>query len=162
MDRSYRWQLNGADETQSFAQTLAELLEPGDFLSLEGDLGAGKTTFTQGLARGLGIKGAVNSPTFTIVKEYMGRLPLYHFDVYRVGDDIESVGADDYFYGEGVCVVEWASMIEPRLPEERLTVTLERAEEADERIVTLTPQGQRYVELCEELSRNADVSNRHV
>lgn len=162
MDKAYRWELRGADETREFAGALAALLESGDFLSLEGDLGAGKTTFTQGLASGLGVKGAVNSPTFTILKEYRGRLPLYHFDVYRVGEDIESVGADDYFYGDGVCVVEWASLIEAWLPEARLTITLSRAGDSDDRIVALFPCGQRYVELCEEFERNAGFGDRHV
>lgn len=162
MEKAYRWRLEESEETRSFASALAALVAPGDFLSLEGDLGAGKTTFTQGLAAGLGVKGPVNSPTFTILKEYAGRLPLYHFDVYRVGEDIDSVGVDDYFYGDGVCVVEWASLIEAWLPQERLTVTLRRGDEADERIVTLSPRGERYVELCEEFERNAGFGDRHV
>ncbi|MET3291711.1 tRNA (adenosine(37)-N6)-threonylcarbamoyltransferase complex ATPase subunit type 1 TsaE [Brevibacillus fluminis] len=162
MEKTYKWRLDNAGKTRDFAAALAAMLAPGDFLSLEGDLGAGKTTFTQGLAQGLGIKGAVNSPTFTIMKEYAGRLPLYHFDVYRVGEDIESVGADEYFYGDGVCVVEWASLIEAWLPQDRLTIMLGRGDENDVRFIALSPQGKRYVELCEEFERNAGFGDRHV
>ncbi|MDA5109814.1 tRNA (adenosine(37)-N6)-threonylcarbamoyltransferase complex ATPase subunit type 1 TsaE [Brevibacillus thermoruber] len=151
---TYRWTLSGVGDTQRFAERLAERLRPGDFLALEGDLGAGKTTFTQGLARGLGVRQVVNSPTFTIIKEYQGRLPLYHMDVYRVGDDVDSLGLDEYFFGDGVCVVEWASLIEDVLPQERLTVIL-RNEGADTRRIELVPQGERYVTLCEEFDVDA-------
>ncbi|GED61282.1 tRNA (adenosine(37)-N6)-threonylcarbamoyltransferase complex ATPase subunit type 1 TsaE [Brevibacillus formosus] len=153
-DMSYTWRLTGAQETQRFAEQLAGLLEPGDFLAMEGDLGAGKTTFTQGLAKGLGVRQVVNSPTFTIIKEYQGRLPLYHMDVYRVGDDPGSLGLDDYFFGEGVCVVEWASLIEDVLPTDRMTVFLRREGE-EQRMIELVPQGNRYVKLCEEFDFDA-------
>jgi len=151
---TYTWRLSGAAQTQRFAACLADQLQPGDLLALEGDLGAGKTTFTQGLGRGLGVRQVVNSPTFTIIKEYQGRLPLYHMDVYRVGDDVDSLGLDDYFFGEGVCVVEWASLIEDVLPNERLTVYL-RTEGAEERTIELVPLGARYVNLCEEFDFDA-------
>ncbi|KZE48431.1 tRNA threonylcarbamoyladenosine biosynthesis protein TsaE [Brevibacillus parabrevis] len=150
----YIWKLAGAQETQRFAEQLAQCLVPSDFLALEGDLGAGKTTFTQGLARGLGVRQVVNSPTFTIIKEYQGRLPLYHMDVYRVGDDPDSLGLDDYFFGEGVCVVEWASLLEDYLPADRLTVFLRTSGE-DERSIELCPKGERYVKLCEEFDFDA-------
>ncbi|GED52697.1 MULTISPECIES: tRNA (adenosine(37)-N6)-threonylcarbamoyltransferase complex ATPase subunit type 1 TsaE [Brevibacillus] len=146
----YEWNASGVEETLRFAEKLGVRLLPGDFLALEGDLGAGKTTFTQGLARGLEVKGTVNSPTFTIIKEYEGRLPLYHMDVYRVGEDVDSLGLDDYFFGEGVTVVEWASLIEDVLPPERLTVIL-RSEGDDARRIQLIPRGDRYVKLCEEI-----------
>ncbi|MDR7319200.1 tRNA (adenosine(37)-N6)-threonylcarbamoyltransferase complex ATPase subunit type 1 TsaE [Brevibacillus nitrificans] len=151
---AYKWTLSGVEETHRFAESLATLLQPGDFLALEGDLGVGKTTFTQGLGRGLGVKQVVNSPTFTIIKEYQGRLPFYHMDVYRVGDDVDSLGLDDYFFGEGVCVVEWASLIEEVLPADRLTVFL-RTEGEDVRLIELVPQGGRYVKLCEEFDFDA-------
>jgi tRNA threonylcarbamoyladenosine biosynthesis protein TsaE len=154
MTKEYRWVLHGEEETRRFAERFAAHLQPGDFLALEGALGAGKTTFTQGLARGLGIKKVVNSPTFTLIKEYMGRLPLYHMDVYRVEDDVFSLGLDEYFFGEGVCVVEWASLIEPYLPEERLTVTLARGE-GESRICLFEPRGERYVEKCERFDYDA-------
>ncbi|MGN7470918.1 tRNA (adenosine(37)-N6)-threonylcarbamoyltransferase complex ATPase subunit type 1 TsaE [Brevibacillus sp. SAFN-007a] len=150
----YTWKLAGPEETQRFAEQLAKSLAPGDFLALEGDLGAGKTTFTQGLARGLGVRQVVNSPTFTIIKEYQGRLPLYHMDVYRVGDDPDSLGLDDYFFGEGVCVVEWASLLAEYLPTDRLTVFLRAAGE-EARSIELCPQGERYVKLCEEFDFDA-------
>ncbi|MGF9816834.1 tRNA (adenosine(37)-N6)-threonylcarbamoyltransferase complex ATPase subunit type 1 TsaE [Brevibacillus agri] len=150
----YTWKLAGAEETQRFAEQLAKSLAPGDFLALEGDLGAGKTTFTQGLARGLGVRQVVNSPTFTIIKEYQGRLPLYHMDVYRVGDDPDSLGLDDYFFGEGVCVIEWASLLADYLPADRLTVYLRTAGE-EARSIELCPQGERYVKLCEEFDFDA-------
>jgi tRNA threonylcarbamoyladenosine biosynthesis protein TsaE len=151
---AYKWTLAGVNETQRFAERLAERLQPADLLALEGDLGAGKTTFTQGLARGLGVQRVVNSPTFTIIKEYQGRLPLYHMDVYRVGDDVDSLGLDDYFFGEGICVVEWASLIEDVLPPERLTIFLRKTGD-EQRSVELVPQGERYVRLCEEFDFDA-------
>jgi len=154
MATDFRWRLNDVDETQRFAEQLAAHLQPGDFLALEGELGAGKTTFTQGLARGLGINAVVNSPTFTIIKEYQGRLPLYHMDVYRVGDDIDALGLDEYFFGEGVCVVEWASLIEDVLPEERLTVVLRHTGDGG-RECCLEPRGSRYVKLCKEIDFDA-------
>lgn len=151
---AYKWTLAGVEQTKNFAERLAAFLQPGDLLALEGDLGAGKTTFTQGLARGLGVRNVVNSPTFTIIKEYQGRLPLYHMDVYRVGDDVDSLGLDDYFFGEGVCVVEWASLIEDVLPQERLTIFLRTAGD-EQRLIELVPQGDRYVRLCEEIDFDA-------
>ena len=95
------------EETQQLAQRLAQLLEPQHTITLEGDLGAGKTTFTQALAKGLGITRTVNSPTFTIMKQYNGRLPLNHLDVYRLADSDEDLGWDEIFYGDAVTVVEW-------------------------------------------------------
>lgn len=154
MTKQYWWVLHGEEETKSFAEQFAAFLEPGDFLALEGDLGAGKTTFTQGLARGLGIQKVVNSPTFTLIKEYMGTMPLYHMDVYRVEDDVASIGLDEYFFGEGVCVVEWASLIKPFLPDQRLTITLTRGED-ESRICLFEPIGQRYIEKCERFDDNA-------
>ena len=151
---SYTYQLQTTEETQRFAERLATFLQAGDFLALEGDLGAGKTTFTQGLAKGLGVKGVVNSPTFTIIKEYSGRLPLYHMDVYRVAEDADSLGLDDYFFGEGVCVVEWASLITDYLPDDRVTITLSITKD-NTREICLEPLGARYTALCEEFDRDA-------
>lgn len=158
MAKEYGWTFYSVQETRQFAQKLADRLQPADFLALEGDLGAGKTTFATGIARGLGITQAIQSPTFTIVKEYEGRLPLYHMDVYRVAADLSHHEVDEYFFGEGVCVVEWASLIEDLLPEERLTITLTAAGD-DVRKCVLTPYGQRYVDLCEEMRRDADFGN---
>lgn len=146
----YIMKTNSSEDTAQFAARLALLLKQGDLLALEGDLGAGKTTFTQGLAKGLGIKRIVNSPTFTIIKEYHGRLPLYHMDVYRVENSFEDLGFDEYFEGDGVTVVEWAHLIDEQLPEERLTIYIYN-EVNEERRIILVPKGQRYEQLCKEI-----------
>lgn len=146
----YEFTSNRTEDTLSFAEKLGKLLKKKDVLLLEGDLGAGKTTFTKGLAKGLGIKRNVNSPTFTIIKEYMGRLPLYHMDVYRLEDSFEDLGFDEYFEGDGVTVVEWAHYIEEQLPEERLAIHLFHQGD-DERRIEFRPVGARYESLCKEL-----------
>lgn len=119
----------GAGQTAQFAAELAKNAAPGMVICLDGDLGTGKTVFTQGFARGLGITEPVSSPTFTIVQVYEeGRLPLYHFDVYRIADvmEMEEIGYEDYFYGQGVCLVEWASLIREILPEQAMWVHMEK------------------------------------
>lgn len=138
------------NQTLEFAKRLAQMLQQGDVIALEGDLGAGKTTFTKGLAEGLGIKRTVNSPTFAIIKEYQGRLPLYHMDVYRVADEFEDLGFDEYFEGIGVTVVEWAHLIGEQLPGTLLTIYLYHQSEQARKIV-LRPAGTRYEELCKEI-----------
>ncbi|HLO12067.1 MAG TPA: tRNA (adenosine(37)-N6)-threonylcarbamoyltransferase complex ATPase subunit type 1 TsaE [Pseudoneobacillus sp.] len=135
------------DKTKDFAKRLASKLKPGDVIALEGDLGAGKTTFTKGLAEGLDIKKNVNSPTFTIIKEYQGTMPLYHMDVYRLEDSYEDLGFDEYFEGNGITVVEWAHLIKEQLPSEIITIYLTHGEE-ETRKITLEPVGKRYEELC--------------
>lgn len=110
-------------------QKIGENLKRGDVLCLDGDLGVGKTVFTKGVAAGLGIKDDVSSPTFTLIQEYYGgRLPLYHFDVYRIDGpwDMDDLGYDEYFYGEGVCLVEWGSMINELFPENTIYVRIEK------------------------------------
>ena len=138
------------EETQQLAQRLAELLEPQHTITLEGDLGAGKTTFTQSLAKGLGITRTVNSPTFTIMKQYNGRLPLNHLDVYRLADSDEDLGWDEIFYGDAVTVVEWAHLIEDELPTERLAIEITRIGDTERKFI-FKPMGEEYVQLCEEL-----------
>ena len=118
-----------AEETYELGKRLGQNAKPGSVYALIGDLGVGKTVFTQGVAAGLEIKEHINSPTFTIVQVYEeGRLPFYHFDVYRIGDpeEMEEIGYEDYFYGEGVCFVEWANLIEELMPEHTVTVTIEK------------------------------------
>lgn len=117
---------NNVEETKKIASELAKTLSAGDVLCMYGDLGAGKTAFVQGLAKGLGIDEPITSPTFTIVNEYYGSLPLYHFDVYRIADPDEmyEVGYEEYVYGDGVSVIEWAELIEDILPEKRYKVTI--------------------------------------
>lgn len=115
--------------TFEFAKKIGENLKSGDVLCLDGDLGVGKTVFTKGVAAGLGIKDDVSSPTFTLIQEYYGgRLPLYHFDVYRIDGpwDMDDLGYDEYFYGEGVCLVEWGSMIKELFPENTIYVLIEK------------------------------------
>ncbi|MDQ0216470.1 tRNA threonylcarbamoyladenosine biosynthesis protein TsaE [Oikeobacillus pervagus] len=148
--KKYEFISNDLSETNQFAKTLANLLEPGTVILLEGDLGAGKTTFTKGIAEGLGIKRVVNSPTFTIIKEYQGRMPLYHMDVYRVKDSCEDLGFDEYFYGEGVTVVEWAHLIQEQLPDEYLEISIYHGG-LNGRNFLLNPVGQRYENICKEL-----------
>lgn len=115
--------------TFEFAKKIGENLKSGDVLCLDGDLGVGKTVFTKGVAAGLGIKDDVSSPTFTLIQEYYGgRLPLYHFDVYRIDGpwDMDDLGYEEYFYGEGVCLVEWGSMIKELFPENTIYVRIEK------------------------------------
>ena len=117
------------EETFRLGEELGRKAVPGQVFTLTGDLGVGKTVFTQGLAKGLGIEEPVNSPTFTIVQVYEeGRLPFYHFDVYRIGDveEMEEIGYEDCFYGEGVCLIEWADLIREILPEKICRVTIEK------------------------------------
>ncbi|RKD22600.1 tRNA (N6-adenosine(37)-N6)-threonylcarbamoyltransferase complex ATPase TsaE [Ammoniphilus oxalaticus] len=150
MKREYKVTTRSAEETKQWARRLAERVQARDVITLEGDLGAGKTTFTQGFAKGLGVSGVVNSPTFTIVKEYAGRMPLYHMDVYRIEDEFEELGFEEYFYGEGVTVVEWASRIQAALPEQRLEIELKRLT-GDEREIIIYPHGERFEQLRKEL-----------
>lgn len=138
------------EETSVLATKLAQLVAAQDTITLEGDLGAGKTTFTQAFAKGLGVKRVVNSPTFTIMKQYTGRLPFNHLDVYRLADSDEDLGWDEIFYGDAVTVVEWAHLIEADLPAERLAIRIERTGDTARRF-TITAIGERYEQLCEEL-----------
>ncbi len=117
-----------AEETYEFGKKLGEAAKPGTVFCLSGDLGVGKTVFTKGFAAGLGVTDTVNSPTFTIVQEYKGRLPFYHFDVYRIEEpeEMEEIGYEDYFYGDGVCMIEWAELIKELLPEEAVKVCIRK------------------------------------
>ena len=120
---------NSPEETYALGKLLGGQSKPGQVYCLDGDLGVGKTIFTQGFAAGLGIDEPVNSPTFTIVQIYEeGRMPFYHFDVYRIGDveEMEEIGYEDCFYGEGLCLIEWANLIEEILPEHYRQVTIEK------------------------------------
>lgn len=120
---------NSPEETFALGQKLGEQAKAGQIYTLNGDLGVGKTVFTQGIARGLGITEAVSSPTFTIVQVYEeGRLPFYHFDVYRIGDveEMDEIGYEDYFYGNGVTMIEWANLIEEILPKTYREIRIEK------------------------------------
>lgn len=140
----YEVQTKTEEETIALAEKLAKVLKPGDVVTLEGDLGAGKTTFTKGIAKGLEIKRTISSPTFTIVKEYEGTVPLYHMDVYRLEGSDEDIGFDEYFHGDGISVVEWAQFIEEYLPEERLNITIQYMDE-ESRVIVFEPIGDHFI-----------------
>ncbi|HLS65604.1 MAG TPA: tRNA (adenosine(37)-N6)-threonylcarbamoyltransferase complex ATPase subunit type 1 TsaE [Pseudogracilibacillus sp.] len=140
------------EETKALGYFLGERLKKGDVITLDGDLGVGKTTFTKGIASGLQIKRAITSPTFTIVKEYAGTLPLYHMDAYRLEHSDEDIGFDEYFFGEGISVVEWSTFIEDFLPEERLQIIIERIDD-DTRKFTFKTSTKRFIEVICELKK---------
>jgi len=147
-------------DTEKLAAALAKLMGPGAMVALDGDLGAGKTRFSSAVAAALGVEGIVNSPTFTIIKEYEGAtMPFYHMDVYRLSMmEADELGLDDYFYGGGVTLVEWASLIEELLPQERLAIYIEHRGETARRFV-LTPYGEPYSAWCETLRGNGVLRN---
>ena len=122
------------NETELIAlgEQLGKLLEKQDVIILSGDLGAGKTTFTKGIAKGLGIDQMIKSPTYTIVREYEGRLPLYHLDVYRIGNDPDSIDLDDFLFGEGATIIEWGEQIEPSLSDAYLKIFIRKLEDGRE------------------------------
>ena len=124
-------------DTEEFGIKLASTLEPGDIVTLIGDLGTGKTTLTKYIAKGLGVTETIDSPTFNIVKEHKsGRLPLFHFDVYRLssGDELLDIGADEYFYAAGVCIIEWADIVADVIPEKAKVILIEYGEKQGERV----------------------------
>src|SRR5574341_1468306 len=127
-----------------FAKRLGKKLQAGDIIVLTGELGAGKTTFTKGLGLGLDIHQMIKSPTYTIVREYEGRLPLYHMDVYRIGDDPDSIDLDEYFFNDGVTVIEWGNLLGQALPDSYLEIIFEYV--ADGRAIKLVAHGDHYQE----------------
>ena len=145
--------LNNSDETNALGAQLASKLQAGDVIVLNGDLGAGKTTFTKGIAKGLGIKEIIKSPTFTIIREYQdGRLPLYHMDAYRLENGgAEDLGLDEYFDGDGVSVVEWAQFAEDELPDEFLAITFKRTDDENKLVLTFDPRVQHFQSMVEQL-----------
>ncbi len=149
-------QTSDPEETRKIGEIIGRLLSPGDVVGLMGDLGAGKTVFAQGVARGIGAGGPVTSPTFTLIHEHIGRIPLYHVDVYRLRTpaDVETIGIEDYLYGDGAVVLEWADQVLSILPDERLDVMIKRSHEEqddDVREISINPHGQRYQQMLEEL-----------
>lgn len=128
--RKIVFESNSAKETFEIAKKIGQKAQAGEIYCLSGDLGVGKTVFSQGFANGLGVLEQVNSPTFTILQIYnSGRLQLYHFDVYRLGDlaEMDDIGYDDYFFGEGVCLIEWSNLIKELLPTQRINIKIEKA-----------------------------------
>ena len=138
--------------TKHIGEKLGRLLKPNDVIALNGDLGAGKTLLTKAIAASMGIEEHITSPTFTIVQEYEGKLPLYHFDVYRIADEEEMyyIGFDEYLSRDGVCIIEWANLIKGILPKERLEIELSYASGSG-RNMKITAYGVRYEELAKEL-----------
>ena len=129
--------IKNEEETKKFGEKLCEKLTAGSIVALTGDLGTGKTTLTKAIAAGLGVTDVITSPTFNIVKQYdSGRLPLYHFDVYRIGDvdEMYEIGYGEYFFGDGVCVIEWADLIEEIIPDDAVRIEIEYGEKEGERI----------------------------
>lgn len=141
-------------ETEDIGCRLGAKLDKGGFVALYGELGAGKTAFVRGLARGLSAGEAVSSPTFTLMHRYEGRLPVYHFDAYRLknADEAEELGFEEYFYGDGVCVVEWAEKLQNILPGERMDVKITRAGE-NIREIALIPCGKKYERIAAEVGK---------
>ncbi|MFS1133403.1 tRNA (adenosine(37)-N6)-threonylcarbamoyltransferase complex ATPase subunit type 1 TsaE [Enterococcus hirae] len=137
-------ELSGLDKTEELAKVIGEVALPGDNLVLTGDLGAGKTTLTKGIARGLGIEQMIKSPTYTIIREYdQGRLPLYHMDIYRVAASGADLGLDEYFEGDGLSVIEWGNLLEEALPEDYLELILEKSDtDLEYRYVKLQAYGE--------------------
>ncbi|EMF0500295.1 TPA: tRNA (adenosine(37)-N6)-threonylcarbamoyltransferase complex ATPase subunit type 1 TsaE [Enterococcus hirae] len=137
-------ELSGLDKTEELAKVIGEVALPGDNLVLTGDLGAGKTTLTKGIAHGLGIEQMIKSPTYTIIREYdQGRLPLYHMDIYRVAASGADLGLDEYFEGEGLSVIEWGNLLEEALPEDYLELILEKSDtDLEYRYVKLQAYGE--------------------
>ena len=136
---------HNTQETEQFGEEVAKSLRGGDVLAFTGSLGMGKTAFTRGLARGLGCRGRVTSPTFTIVNEYDGKTPLFHFDMYRLGssDELFDIGWDDYLARGGVCAVEWSERVSDALPDDTIYVDIARGAE-DENMRTITVTGGRF------------------
>lgn len=148
MDKIY---LKNEQETGEVGYRLGQLLNKGDVVCLIGDLGAGKTTITKSIAKALEVEDYITSPTFTIVNEYDGKYPLYHFDVYRISssEDMHEIGFEEYLYGDGICIIEWANLIEDTLPDEYINIELNYKDEGREMIVTA--YGEHYENMVKEI-----------
>lgn len=144
---------NNENETKNLARKLAVLLKPSMTILLEGQLGAGKTTFTKGIAEGLKIHRIIKSPTYTIIKEYTdGSLPLYHMDLYRLEDaEDEDLGLEEYFDGDGITIVEWGSFMQDDLPDEHLKIEINVLNNPEQRELIITAQGEKYTDILERL-----------
>lgn len=147
----YKLTTYSEEETIELAQNIESEKFPNMVICLRGDLGSGKTVFTKGFAKALEVKEEVTSPTFNIIKEYTsGELPLFHMDVYRLDGNVEDLGIEEYYSKKGITIIEWADMIPDYLPEERLDIKIKNStEDEDKRIITITPYGTIYEELCE-------------
>jgi tRNA threonylcarbamoyladenosine biosynthesis protein TsaE len=152
--------VNNLKDTEQIGQIISHCLEKGTVLCLDGDLGVGKTSLTQFIAREFGIDEYITSPTFTIIKEYQGRLPFYHMDVYRIDseDDMYDLGYDEYIYSEGVTIIEWSHKIEGILPEERINIEIQRVDDQC-RLMIIDGKGSTYEKLTEELKKYENTCN---
>lgn len=144
----YKITTHNENETIEIAQNFESEKFPNMVICLDGELGSGKTIFTKGIANALGIVESITSPTFTIIKEYDGELPLYHMDVYRLDGNVDGIGIEEYFNKGGVVVIEWANTIKDILPKERLEIKFKVVDE-NKRVMIFKPYGQKYEELCE-------------
>ena len=144
----YKLTMKDEYETIELAQNLESEKFPNMIICLNGELGSGKTMFTKGFAQALGIKDNITSPTFSIIKEYEGELPLYHMDVYRLDGDTSGVNIEEYYNKGGVVIIEWADTIKDILPKERLDIKIKVLDE-NKRVLVITPYGKQYEELCE-------------
>lgn len=142
------------EETKNLGKEVSKLTKPGDLLAFYGELGVGKTCFIQGISQGLKVKDYVTSPSFTIINEYQGKIPIYHFDLFRLNnaEEILELGYEEYFYGEGLIVIEWAEKIEQLLPKEHLKIDI-KFRDHYKRIISFIPQGDRFNKFLEELNR---------
>ncbi|MGG1514028.1 tRNA (adenosine(37)-N6)-threonylcarbamoyltransferase complex ATPase subunit type 1 TsaE [Paenibacillus oryzisoli] len=155
---TYTFESREEADTDRLGGLLSGYLQPGTVITLDGDLGAGKTRFSQGFARAIGITEHVNSPTFTIIKEYEGdHLPFYHMDMYRISqEEADELGLEDYFYGTGVSLIEWSSLIADLLPPDRLAITISLLEDQS-RVFHLTPYGLPYESWCLQMKENGHI-----
>lgn len=146
-------------ETEQLGEIIGGLLQPGDVITLNGSLGAGKTCLARGVARGMGVMDRVSSPTFTLINEYDGVIPLYHMDMYRLANpyELEDLGYEEYFYGSGVTLLEWAGQVEQYLPRQRLDVFITQTPGQEDfegvRVFQLVPQGERFEQMLKELTQ---------
>ena len=148
--------LNSLEQTEGFGIKLGKLLKGGDIVCLNGELGAGKTTLTKSIGLGLGVNDYITSPTFALINEYKGIVPVYHFDVYRLEnvEELYDLGFDEYFYSNGVSIIEWAEKIERLLPKERIEWDIKKFIDINERRINVTGYGDRYIEILKELGEN--------
>jgi tRNA threonylcarbamoyladenosine biosynthesis protein TsaE len=152
---------NSAEDTHNIGKKLGRLLRKGSIICLSGDLGAGKTALTQGIAKGMGVEEYVTSPTYTIINEYQGRIPLYHFDVYRLNDveEMYELGYEEYFFGDGAVVVEWADIVRDIVPADRLWITILHTKDENSREIILEPTGEAYDEIVKGLEQNENTGS---
>ena len=145
--------LQNLKNTEEFGIKLGRLLKPGHIVCLNGDLGAGKTTLTKSIGIGLDVDEYITSPSFTLINQYRGRMMVYHFDVYRLEDvdELYDLGFDEYFFGDGVCIIEWAERIDKFLPKERIVIDIKKTDDVEERILHISGYGNGYEEIIKEL-----------